>query len=245
MSCPVCACSAAVAASDQAARDAIRVECDHCGTFGLTRPLLAVLPGLLAQKDAAPKLSHVVRKAHESGQKLVLDSYTAQAVLANPLPRPREQADLLVQWLAVNSPGPGESVVVGFDTHGAIVGARSHAGFALLVGHLLTTGLVTGAQETYLSGEFIANIALTFAGWDAYESLRLGGASYRKAFMAMKFGDAVLDGFLGTVLKPAAKRAGFDLFKLDDRPRAGLIDDRMRVEIRASDFIIADLTTEP
>jgi hypothetical protein len=242
MSCPVCACSAAVAASDQAARDAIRVECDHCGTFGLTRPLLAVLPGLLAQKDAAPKLSHVVRKAHESGQKLVLDSYTAQAVLANPLPRPREQADLLVQWLAVNSPGPGESVVVGFDTHGAIVGARSHAGFALLVGHLLTTGLVTGAQETYLSGEFIANIALTFAGWDAYESLRLGGASYRKAFMAMKFGDAVLDGFLGTVLKPAAKRAGFDLFKLDDRPRAGLIDDRMRVEIRASDFIIADLT---
>jgi hypothetical protein len=51
------------------------------------------------------------------------------------------------------------------------------------------------------------------------------------------------DGVLpGGVLKPAAKRAGFDLFKLDDRPRAGLIDDRMRVEIRASDFIVADLT---
>jgi nucleoside 2-deoxyribosyltransferase len=47
---------------------------------------------------------------------------------------------------------------------------------------------------------------------------------------------------LDQVLKPAAKRAGFDLFKLDDRPKAGLIDDRMRVEIRASDFVVADLT---
>ena len=60
--------------------------------------------------------------------------------------------------------------------------------------------------------------------------------------MAMKFGDADLDELLGSFLKPAAKRAGFDLFKLDDRPKAGLIDDRMRVEIRASDFVVADLT---
>ena len=29
---------------------------------------------------------------------------------------------------------------------------------------------------------------------------------------------------------------------MDDEPRAGLIDDKLRVEIQASDFIIADLT---
>ena len=29
---------------------------------------------------------------------------------------------------------------------------------------------------------------------------------------------------------------------MDDRPIAGLIDDRMRVEIRSADFIVADLT---
>jgi len=37
-------------------------------------------------------------------------------------------------------------------------------------------------------------------------------------------------------------QAGFELVKLDDNPKAGLIDDRLRVEIQSSDFIIADLT---
>ena len=58
----------------------------------------------------------------------------------------------------------------------------------------------------------------------------------------MKFGDEELNAMLETVFRVSAKRAGFDLFKLDDNPCAGLIDDRMRVEIRASDFVIADLS---
>lgn len=203
---------------------------------------MAQLPTMLLQRDAAPKLSHVIRKAHGSGQILRLEPYIAEAVLSNPLPRPREQADLLVQWLAVSSAGPGEPLSVDFNQHGAIVGARSNAGFSMGIEHLLGSGLVVGPHETYLSGESVAHIALTFAGWDYYESLRLGGAAYRKAFMAMKFGDPTLNSLLDQVFKPAAKRAGFDLFKLDDSPKAGLIDDRMRVEIRASDFLIADLT---
>jgi hypothetical protein len=218
------------------------VNCAHCGKFGLTETLLASLSSLLTQRDTAPKLSHVIRKAHEAGQPLLLNSYTAEAVLQYPLPRPREQADLLVQWLANNSPGPGEALELTYDLHGAIVGAKSHAGFSLLIDHLKSTGLIAGQHETFLSGESMAHVALTFAGWDYYETLRLGGTTYRKAFMAMKFGDPILNSLLDLVLKPAAKRAGFDLFKLDDRPKAGLIDDRMRVEIRASDFVVADLT---
>lgn len=60
--------------------------------------------------------------------------------------------------------------------------------------------------------------------------------------MAMKFGDEQLTLVLENVFKPSAKRAGFDLSKLDDVPKAGLIDDRLRVEIQASDFLVADLT---
>jgi hypothetical protein len=204
--------------------------------------LSASLPHLLRSKDAAPKLSHVIRKAHEAGQRLLLDSYTAEAILRNPLPRPREQADLLIQWLASNSPGPGESLELDYDHHGAIVGAKSHAGFSLLVDHLISTGLASGPHTTFLSGESASLISLTFLGWDYFESLRLGGTTYRKGFMAMKFGVPELNSLLDHVLKPAAKRAGFDLYKLDDKPKAGLIDDRMRVEIRAADFVIADLT---
>ena len=242
MTCPICSYAFAVADPDAAGREARLVDCAHCGKFGLTGTLMACLPTLLAQRDAAPKLSHVIRKAHETGQQLLLNSYTAEAILQNALPRPREQADLLVQWLAANSPGPGEPLELNYDSQGAVVGAKSHAGLSMLIEHLKATGLVVGPPETYLSGESAAHLAPTFAGWDYYETLRSGGATYRKAFMAMKFGDLALNSLLDQVLKPAAKRAGFDLLKLDDRPKAGLIDDRMRVEIRASDFVIADLT---
>lgn len=242
MTCPVCSYAFAVSGPDASGRDAILVDCARCGKFGLTGTLVACLPTMLGQRDAVPKLSHVIRKAHEAGHQLVLDSYTAEAILQNPLPRPREQADLLVQWLAANSPGPGEPVEMSYDIHGAIVGAKSHTGFSMLIGHLLANGLIVGPHQNFLSGESMAHVALTFAGWDYYETLRFGETNYHKAFMAMKFGDHTLNSLLHDVFKPAVKRAGFDLFKLDDRPKAGLIDDRMRVEIRASDFVIADLT---
>lgn len=241
MACPICDFFSATVEQGPT-QDSVKVDCVHCGKFGLTTSLFASLPTHLQQRDAAPKLSHVVRKAHESGQYLLLDTYLAEAVFTNPLPRPREQADLLIQWLALNSPGPGEAVEISYDTHGAIVGAKSNAGFSLLVDYLLGSGLVSGPHETYLSGDSVALVALTFSGWDAYETLRLGGVTYRKAFMAMKFGDATLNSILNLTFKPAAKRAGFDLFKMDDRPMAGLIDDRMRVELRAADFVVADLT---
>ncbi|MGH8633611.1 MAG: hypothetical protein ACRET7_05705 [Burkholderiales bacterium] len=50
--------------------------------------------------------------------------------------------------------------------------------------------------------------------------LRQGAATYRKAFMAMKFGDPDLDKLLETIFKPSAKQAGFELFRLGARARA-------------------------
>ncbi len=62
--------------------------------------------------------------------------------------------------------------------------------------------------------------------------------------MAMRYGDGQLDKLFEDVLKPAVKQTGFDLFRLIDRPKAGLIDNRLRVEIQTSRFLIADLTHE-
>lgn len=38
------------------------------------------------------------------------------------------------------------------------------------------------------------------------------------------------------------KATGFDLYRLDKDPKAGLTDDQLRVEIRTSRFLISDLT---
>lgn len=240
--CPVCA-SVLRSVDANTGRDAKLYDCPRCGTFMLSGSLVASLPHLLASNlDGGAKLSHAIRKAGTAGRPILLATYTAEAIMKKPLPRPREQADLLVRWLAENLPGPGEMVWVKFDSLGSVIGAKSKAGFKLVVDHLLLTGLITGHQSNEIGGGGRANVTLSFAGWEYYENLRSGSAVYRKGFMAMKFGDPVLNGVLENVFKPYAKRAGFDLTKLDDTPKAGLIDDRLRVEIQSADFLIADLT---
>ena len=42
---------------------------------------------------------------------------TIEEVLKRPLPKPREQADLFIRWLAENIEGPGETVWVKPSTH--------------------------------------------------------------------------------------------------------------------------------
>jgi hypothetical protein len=50
-----------------------------------------------------------------------------------------------------------------------------------------------------------------------------------------------LTGFI-TSVSSSRSRAGFELFDLRDQQRAGVIDDHMRVAIRNSRFLIADLS---
>lgn len=242
LTCPVCD-SPATQREPDPGRDAVLITCTHCGAFALSRSLEATLPHTRASDpEASPKLSHALRRAQESSDRPLFTTHTAEGVLKQPLPRPREQADLLVRWLAEHIPGPGETVCVEHATHGAIIGAKSQGGFELILHHLFDAGLVTGNQSKSLQSGDQAHATLTFSGWDHYEELKRGGRVYRKAFMAMKFGDPTLDDVLERVFKPSALRAGFQLLRLTDTPRAGLIDNRMRVEIQASDFVVADLS---
>ena len=241
--CPVCKTALITPPSAPDGRDATRFSCPRCGTFVLTRTLIATLPGILASAtDAAAKLSHALRRAQELNSEVLFSTATIEKVLRRPLPRPQEQADLLIRWLAQNLQGPGELVDISPRTHAGIVGARSDSGFALILDHLFAIDLLTGHQLKTSGAQGKAKATLSFRGWTYYEELVKGSIAYRKAFMAMKFGDPVLEQILSNVFKPAAKLAGFDLFKLDDVPRAGLIDDRLRVEIQSADFLVADLT---
>ena len=59
----------------------------------------------------------------------------------------------------------------------------------------------------------------------------------------MKFHDPELDPFVRDVVKPVVKDGiGYDLVDMRDVSRAGVIDNIMRVQIRDSAFVIADLT---
>ena len=215
--------------------------CPRCGDFRFARTLVSILPNKLSNAPSAwAKISHALQSMQANNQVAEMDSKTVDKVLERSLPSPSEQADLLVRWIAKNVNGPGETVEVRDATHGGIIGSKSDAGFKFVLQHLYDVELLSGNLAEDKSD--FSQVTLSFKGWEHYESLLQGDKTYRKAFMAMKFGDSTLDKIVNEVFRPAAQQTGFELRRLDNSQPAGLIDNHLRVEIQTSDFLIADLT---
>lgn len=216
-------------------------SCMQCGSFVLSHVLVDDLPYLLETiKDARAKISHTIRIRQQKNKPVNLITKDVNAILELPLPSPLEQSDLLVRWIAENIEGPGEPVWVKPQAHSAIIGAKSPSGFAHILEHLFKEGLVIGD----LKEPGVAHATLSIKGSDYYEKLRRGEITHRKAFMAMEFNNKILDKVYEHIFKPCVMQTGFELIRLDDAPLAGLIDNRLREEIKASDFIIADLSND-
>ena len=242
LDCPVC--NSSLLKSERIRRqDAWLLNCPLCGEFAITGSLAASLPSTLAGEiEPITKISHSLRKMERSGRTPALTWEIVNEILVRSLPKPSEQADLLVRWIGDNVDGPGETVLVEPNTHASIIGAKSSKGFGLVLSHLFESGLAEGILSEVVGDHGRGSVTLSFGGWEHYEALLRGKSGHGQAFMAMKFGVPELDSLFRDIFKPAAQAAGFNLIKLDEEPKAGLIDSRLRVEIQSSDFLIADLS---
>jgi hypothetical protein len=127
----------------------------------------------------------------------------------------------------------------------AVLGTKSSTGARWAFEQAMGLGLLEGTfADSVNSDDYVqvVDATLSIQGWERVHELMKEAKDSRKAFMAMKFGDPRLDEIFRDHFKPAVKQTGFTLSRLDEEPRAGLIDDRMRLEIRTSRFLIADLT---
>lgn len=223
--------------------------CPKCGDFAVENILLQFLPGILGRDiKKIAFLSHWIRSKHKSKTSDNSRQYEiprlnvnlVETILKQKPPNPAEQANNIIRWLGENIEAPGEYLRLEPAKHQSIMGAITTNGFMLVIKHLINSGIIEGS----LTLDPSALVTLSFEGWQHYEELKRGAIDSRKAFMAMKYDDPQLDNIVEKHFKPAVKQTGFDLFKLADRPKAGLIDDRLRVEIQTSRFLIADLTHE-
>jgi hypothetical protein len=208
-----------------------KYECPRCGPYFLSVTLLATLPQTLGEDETKRSLlSHAMRKMQRQNQAPFLTSGLVEEILKGSLPSPIQQAENLVLWVGTNLKGPGEILWVNPVSHLSIVGSRTLAGFGFVLEHLFTTGMLGGSLTKGKS--MSAHATLTFEGWRYFDQLHRGAAASRKAFMAMKYGDTTLDSVVDKAFRPALRKTGFSLQRLDEAPKAGLIDDRLRVEIR-------------
>jgi hypothetical protein len=235
-------------------------SCRRCGDFTLDWTVLRpdVLQDTILKDDIIKRaaLSHWIRLEHESRIKQPADDQyrreatflnrsLVESIIKNPHPSPMDQADRLVRWAGDNSRA-GEVITVDKCTIEAIVGSADSAEFSLVFDYLFKDeGIITGELRFGGTGAIRPadiRVGLSFSGWKHYQELKRATSDSRKAFMAMQYNKKPLESIVETVFRGAVRQTGFDLFLLRERPVAGLIDNRLRAEIRAARFLIADLT---
>lgn len=224
--------------------NATRVPCDNCGPFALDHGYADGALKELAEHPARRAiLSHGLRRMAGREVEPIVELKLAEAILKNTaLPGAAAQLNNFVLFMAGELPEPGATMTRSSADIKAVIGSISDQGAEWVVRQAMDLGYVTRPEGIDKQKFLLYYATLTMKGWMRAEELSVEVANSKRAFMAMKFGDPELDRVFEECLKPAAKRAGFDLVRLDDAPRAGLIDDRLRLEIRTSRFLIADLS---
>jgi hypothetical protein len=163
--------------------------------------------------------------------------------LDDPLPSPARQADSLILWIGDHQPSQAQELEILEPEVSAWIGAPiTPNGQDEALTWLLQQQQIQMLVKEHDAINGPTRLGLTFDGWQRYEALKYAVVESRRAFMAMKFGDEELNRIVDEYFKPAVARTGFELRVLTEGQAAGLIDDQMRVALRTSRFVVADLT---
>jgi phenylpropionate dioxygenase-like ring-hydroxylating dioxygenase large terminal subunit len=222
------------------------INCPNCGTYTLAD---AYHKDYIARQrlDASQlaTLSYAIRRMQFAADKPFIVETEAENILrTTSLPNANEQVNNLILFMGQELAEPGAQIDLSANDMRAQLGCITPGASAWVISQTENGKLIQGASVPVRStSDFVLmGATLTIDGWERFQELQKNVSDSKKAFMAMQFGDPVMDKVFSECLKPATKRAGYDLVKLDDKPRAGLIDDRLRLEIRTARFLIADLT---
>jgi hypothetical protein len=227
--------------------DLWRFDCARCGTFDLTGTARQVATNRLASNRRLRMVtSHNIRKMQRQGAPPKISDDVLERIWSEGrLPSPAQQADTLIEIIGNRDVPPGEYCAflppflagsIGTADDGR---AASTQGLNFVLRHLSNDGLLDSSPGDRPGS---LGLRLTFRGWQHFENLKRSTSVSRIAFMAMKYGRPVTDRLFREYLKPATEETGFQLRRLDEVPRAGLIDQHMEVDIRRAKFLVADLT---
>ena len=221
-------------------------HCPNCGKYRIAEDayedLVSDWRTRKSKKNYFPLLSHKVRLRQRPDDPTFVRSEWLQEVFdgAVHFPSAIEQIENLVIYLAENL-GPGESRLISYKNSQAVVGAISRNAFGWVLKSATDKKWVQGTPHKDIKPFELLDGSLTVDGWHWYSEIGRHRHS-NIAFMAMKYNDKELDSVVDKYFVPAVAQAGFKLHRLDTEPKAGILDNRLRVEIRRSRLLIADLT---
>jgi hypothetical protein len=203
-----------------------------------------------ARAETIDAVSHLARRWKRSeGNYLWVSPQDAlrwfqEARLASP----PEQLHNLILWLGSapsSNVDPAALTNITTPELASIVGGRSINGsMKYLIDYAVKKGWVEDCDSTKQRSEVgIFILRLTVDGWARFDDLTRTTNESMTAFMAMAFRDLDANRAYTECFVPAVEDAGFKLRRLDEGQGAGLIDNQLRVAIRACKFLVADLST--
>lgn len=225
--------------------DSYQYRCMRCGAFQLSGTLKATLGYEFSSANDIKRavLSHAVRMMQRGTEWPMLNSHTCKQILKqSSLPKPAEQAQNLILWLGQAAEASDSEVVERCEALQAIIGGRKPESVYYVASHLANRNFISYDRTDSAESTPPLKFQMKFDGWEYFDHLQSESSDSRIAFMAMKFGDEELNSVVENIFRKAVAKTGFELRILTDVPKAGLIDDRLRVEIRRSRFLIADVT---
>jgi len=253
--CPVCLdkFEATAAVEHGAGGWGWRVDCQICGRFDIERsaweeyldPEHFIMPKLTLPDRA--RLAYRLRTATVRGPagipKLTADFVKAFIVDGCQGPTPGEQAINAIRLIGDHFNKTGERLESLPPHFFAEIGAPNRNAANELVIELMKEGTISANDASSKDGADVINATLTLKGWREYEEEKRGRLEGGFGFLAMKFNDPALDTFTRNVIKPCLKdQLVYRLIDMRGVPRAGMIDNIMREEIRNAKFVIVDLT---
>lgn len=216
-----------------------RVKCEFCGEYAITGTALSVLDGLNDRKKLIVK--HILSNSKKHPGFVVNSELITRLSQKEELPTVQQQVNNLLLWLGTKLDTPEKMFTIYPERLSVWIGSNGREGLVYIASHLKDQGLVNYDLQSSATAHI--RIGLTFQGWAQFEKLRKGVSDDVVAFMAMEY-SVKADSFYENIFKPAVKGTGFNLKRLDEVLQAGLIDNQLRVAIRQSRFILADLSTD-
>lgn len=216
-------------------RDPVRhfIDCNTCGRYQIDSYLQGFISKLPEYKDRRFLLSAIIRPRSPESPLIDLTKATIDDVLslATPPEDPLETIDRLLM-LAYHRTSAASDQFTFPDSDYPLIYAR---------GKVELNWIILKARELnyleYNNGQF----SLSLRGWERISELRRAGVESNVAFVAMWFDDSV-DSFWTEAARPLLEEMGFTPVRMDVVEHNDRIDDRIMVEIRKCQFMIADVT---
>ena len=200
--------------------------CNRCGKYQVTAEACNELGDIRLLRCAT-------RQASEAGRTVLLTTRNLKSLASEhedaSIPR---NLDKFLHFLAIRCPRPGMHQTVDDDRDYPVMDALSPVEFGYIKQYAEELGLVRASGPVYW---------ITPSGWD-----RLGGASNipdaGRCFVAMAFHASLETAYKDGIEKAVRNDCGFDAVRMLELEHNDKICDRIVVEIRRAQFVIADFT---